>query len=701
MEFVKIVALRGPNIWARFPVLEAWVELGDLKDSPSNSIPGFNDRLMSWLPGMIEHRCSIGERGGFFQRLRTGTYPAHILEHITLELQSLAGVEFGFGRARETLKEGLFRVAVEYEDEALARAALEVGRKLFLAAVHDRPFNVSGAVRELRLLLDDVGLGPSTKSLFVAAAKRGIPVRRLNNGCLLQLGHCALQRRVWTAETDRTSAVAESVSRDKQLTRKLLAEVGIPVPQGRIVADPADAWQAALEIGPPVVVKPQHGNQGDGVVIGLSHREHIEAAYHAAFPFGNSVMIEQEAHGSEHRLLVVNHKLVAATRGKPALVTGDGKQTVWQLIESQINSDPRRGEDLTFPLARVERTPVVQLLLKHQGHTLDSVPASGEKLMIQRNGNLAEDVTDIVHPQVAAHAELAARVVGLDVAGIDVIAEDISRPLEEQSGMIIEVNAGPGLQMHLWPEKGQPRPVGEVIIATLFAEGETGRIPIIAVTGHAHTAEVAALVTNVLSSKARTVASTSAEGTFVGRVLTRRGDCRGADAARGVLLDPRADIAVLEVSLRSIAEEGLGFDRCLVAVATEVGEGVKLDLEEGETPAKRALVHRGLTDMVLPEGALVMKAGEPLGALIAAKSPGRLVLFATAEDDPALQEHLRAGGQAVFARSDSLVLADAQQQTILTILPSERGVETLLAAVAAAWSAGLSPEEITASLGSK
>ncbi len=542
MEFRKILTLRGPNVWARFPVLEAWVDLGDLKDSASNEMPGFNDRVMGWLPTMIEHRCSIGERGGFFERLRRGTYLAHILEHVTLELQGRAGTDRGFGRARETTVEGLFRVAVAYEDEAVGRACLEAGRELCLAAVYDRHYDVAEVIHKLRKVADEVRWGPSTRTVAEAALARGIPVHRLTDGSLVQLGHGARQHRIHRSATDRTGAVAESISDDKEVTKAYLRSAGVPVPRGRMATSPSDAWQAAQEIGGSVVVKPNISNYGTGVVVGISKREHIEAAYDYANR-GSGVIVEQLAPGAEHRLLVVGGKFVAATQGNPAGVEGDGRQTVAQLIESQLNSDPRRGKDSSCPLAPVELYPTVLLVLEQQGYTIDSVPATGAKVMVQRNGNLAVDVTDAVHPQVARQAELAARVIGLDVAGIDVIAEDISRPLEEQAGVIIEVNAGPGLQMHIDPELGKPRPVGEAIVATLFDDKDQGRIPLVSVTGSSGTAAVARLAAHLVSQSGLTVGLACADGIFVGATRTQLDDGRGASSARNVLLNPLVEAA--------------------------------------------------------------------------------------------------------------------------------------------------------------
>lgn len=692
MEFRKMAALRGPNVWAKSPVLEAWVDLGDLKDSPSNSMSGFNDRLMAWLPGMIEHECSIGERGGFFERLRRGTYLAHILEHVTLELQNLAGSRTGYGRARETTTEGVFRVAFKYEEEAIARAALELGRRLCLAAVHDTPFDAADEVRQLRLLADDSRMGPTTMAMADAARARGIPVRRLNDASLVLLGHGAKQHRIHRSATDRTGAVAEAISDDKNLTKEYLRSAGVPVAKGRLVTSAADAWLAAQEIGTPVVVKPKDCNYGNGVVIGISKREQIEGAYENAVPQGTGVMVEQLAHGAEHRLLVVGGTFVAATRGNPACVVGDGQHPIHELVEIQLNSDPRRGAGTEFPLAKVEFDPTVLLTLENEGFTPQSVPAHGLQVTIQRNGNLSIDETDQVHPSVRAHAEMAARVLTLDVAGIDIIARDVSHPLEEQGGVIIEVNAGPGLQMHTAPETGTPRPVADAIVTTLFPEGNSGRIPLVAIVGADGTTEIARLVARGLAHAGLNVGQGIAEGTFVGPTRIEAGDGRTADAARRVLLNPTVEAAVFETSLEAICDEGLGFDRCQVAVVVGVGNGIRLDVAEWDTPDKQTLVHRTVSDVVLPGGFLVMQAGEPLGTLIAEKCHGRLVLFALSETERGLQEHLSGGGWGVYGRGAQIVLHQGEVANAITA----HGPLSLarLAAIAAAWAVGLDCKQI-------
>ncbi len=631
MDIRKVLVLRGPNYWANFPVLEAWVDLGPLKDSPSDELPGFNDRLMAWLPTMIEHRCSIGERGGFFERLRRGTYQAHILEHVALELQSLAGDEVGFGRTRETAEEGVYKVALEYLEEAVGKAALEAARDLCLAAVYDKPFDVAESIRQLRALAQQSRLGPSTKSIVEAALARGIPARRLNTGSLVQLGYGARSRRILAAETDRTGAIAESIAQDKELTRTLLRAVGVPVPEGRAVESAADAWAAAEEIGLPVVVKPQFGNQGRGVATNLSAKEQVLAAYDAARQEESTIVVEQFAPGGDYRLLVVGDKVVAAARREPAQVIGDASHTVEELVRL-ANEDPRRGEDHATALSKIFLDAVALQVLADQGLTPTSIPANDVRVLIRRNANLstggtATDVTDLVHPDVAARAIDAARIVGLDIAGVDVVAIDISSPLESQRGVIVEVNAAPGLRMHLEPSVGKSRPVGEAVVGTLFAPGENGRIPIVAVTGVNGKTTTTRFISHILQGTGRRVGMTCTEGIFIDGRRIQTGDCSGPQSAQNILLNPAVDAAVLETARGGILRAGLGFDRCDVAVVTNIGEGDHLGLADINTLDKLARVKRTIVEALAPSGAAVLNARRSAGCRDGGKISGSGRLF--------------------------------------------------------------------------
>lgn len=703
VEIRKILVLRGPNVWSRHPVLEAWVDLQDLKDSPSTSIPGFNDRLMRWLPTMIEHRCSYGERGGFFQRLRDGTYPAHILEHVSIELQTLAGTPVGFGKARETSEEGVYKVVMRYRDEQVARACLLAGRELLLSAIYDRPYDVEGEVKKLRALVDRVCLGPSTLAIVSAAESRGIPARRLNSGSLVQLGHGVKQRRIWTAETDRTSAIAESIAQDKELTKSLLRAVGVPVPEGRGVDTPDDAWEAAREIGGPVVVKPRDANHARGVSTNLTRRDEIEKAFQAASREGSGVIVERFASGEEHRLLVVGDRLVAAVRGEAVTVTADGRSTLKELIDSQLNSDPRRGEDESFPLSLIEYDSVTLLQLERQGFTPESIPPAGHVVLVQRNDNLSIDVTDDVHPTVAAHAVLAAKTVGLDIAGLDIVANDISRPLEEQGAVVVEVNAGPGLVMHLKPSVGQPRPVGEAIVGLLFPPGHTGRIPVVSVTGTNGKSTVTRLINHLLTAQGMTVGETSTDGIRVGGRLIEGGDCSGPRSARKVLLNPLVEAGVFEAGRGGILREGLGFDRCDVAVVTNLGRCDHLGQAYIDTPEQMFTVKRCGVDVVLPTGMAVLNAEDPQVASMAELSAGGVTFFSLDPEHEVLVSHMKTGGRCVFVQGDEIVVASGGVETPLASLvavPLTGGGKipfqsaNVLAAIGAVWHLGLSFEQI-------
>ncbi len=700
MQFLKVLALRGPNMWANFPVLEAWVDLGVLKDSASTSIPGFNDRLMTWLPTMIEHQCSEGVRGGFFQRLREGTYPAHILEHVTLELQEMIGMPVKYGRAREMKEDSsVYKVVVQYRVEEVGRACLYTARELVLAAMEDRPFDVAGEVNKLRNLAHEVQLGPSTASIVAAAKARNIPSRRLNSGSLVQLGFGSKQRRILTAETDRTGAIAESIAQDKDLTRSLLRAVGVPVPDGRPVRDAQDAWEAAREINAPVVVKPRFGNQGRGVATNLVTREQVETAFANAREEGDEVVVERYAPGADYRVLVVGGRVVAASRREPAQVIGDGQSTIAQLIED-VNKDPRRADHHATALSKIVLEPISLGVLAEQGYEPSSIPAAGTRVLIRRNANLstggtAADVTDEVHPDVAARAVDAARVIGLDIAGIDIVALDIRRPMEEQGGVVVEVNAGPGLRMHLEPSSGQPRPVGEAIIDMMFPEGENGRIPIVAVTGVNGKTTTTRLVAHILRGTGKTVGMTNSDGVYVGNRRIEAGDCSGPQSARSILINPKVEAAVLEAARGGILREGLGFDRCDVAIVTNIGEGDHLGLSGIETLEKLALVKRTIVDVVLPTGTAVLKADDPWVAQMAPKCPGSVIYFCRDGEHEVIRSARAQGGRVVFVRDDHVVLAEGDQETIfisLSRIPlTYHGrvgfqVENVLAAIAGTWS---------------
>ncbi|MBI4995593.1 MAG: cyanophycin synthetase [Rhodocyclales bacterium] len=706
LDIVRITPLRGPNIWTYRPALEAWVDIGDLEDYPSNTLPGFVDRLVAWLPSIVEHKCSIGERGGFIQRLREGTWAAHILEHVTLELQNLAGQRTGFGKARSTSVRGLYKVVVRSRQEEVTRCCLENARQLILAAIEDRQFDVDAAVAEARKLADRLCLGPSTACIVDAAAERGIPAIRLTEGNLVQLGYGARSRRIWTAESDRTSAIAESIASNKDLTKRLLASCGVPIPEGREVDSPEDAWDAAEDIGLPVVVKPTDANHGRGVFTDLNTREEVEKAYAGAVDEGSGVMVERFVRGNSHRLLVVGNKVVAAIRGKVQAVVGDGHASIAELVESQINSDPRCGVEEEFPLEPLvlAEEPIALLELERQGYTIDSVPPRGQEVLIKRQGDLAYDETDDVHPAVAAAAALAARIVGLDIAGLDIVAEDVARPLEETRGAIVEVNAGPSLLMHLKPAEGKPRPVGEAIASHLFPKGENGRIPIVGITGSKGKTTVARLLADLVQLTGLPTGLACSEGSFLGTRCLDKADGANWAAGHRMLINRAVEVAILETGARSIVAEGLAYDRCQVAVVTNIDPADQVADRYVETPEQLVNVLRTLVDVVLAEGVAVLNADDPLVAPLAPLCDGEVIFFSLAHDNPVVAQHRAQGRRAVVYRDGTLLLASGEQETMVSapaaidVAQQPGQAASFAAAAAAAWALAIAPDLIRAGI---
>jgi cyanophycin synthetase len=723
IDILRVTHLRGPNIWTYRPVIEAWLDIGELEEFPSNALPGLYERLTTWLPGLIEHRCGVGERGGFLERLRDGTWAGHILEHIVLELQNLAGMKTGFGKTRSTADRGIYKMAFRTRDEVVGRAALHAGRALIMAAINDTPFDLKATVDELTDLVDRWCLGPSTAHIVDAATERRIPSIRLTEGNLVQLGHGACQRRIWTAETDRTSAIGESIASDKDLTKTLLASCGVPVPEGTLVRNAADAWDEAQDIGLPVAIKPVDGNHGRGVSLNLMSEADVHAAYAIAAEEGDSsaVLVERFIPGNEHRLLVVGQKVVAAARGESLWVTGDGNATVTQLCDSQINIDPRRGNSEEFPLSRVEpaASDEVKLDLQRQGLTPDSVPQAGQRVLIQLNGNVADDVTDQVHPDVAYLAALAARVVGLDIAGIDLVCEDISHPLEEQRGAIIEVNASPGLLAHIKPAQGAPRAVGKAIVEHLFDDGaadtgsdqNNGRIPLIGVTGTRDAALVARLVGTVLHLSGKHAGVANRDGLFLDRRQVDARDSTRFDAGQRLLINRTVEAAVFESNARTILSEGLPYDRCLVGIVTDMGE--LADVEDLYVRDQDALfnVVRSQVDVVLAKGAAVLNAADAEVVKLAELSDGAVVFYALDEANAVLAQHRTEGGRVVFVRDGHIVLADGAdadagagggESSLLSMSKVKPATadqpEAVLAAAAAAWALDVPHDLICAGL---
>ena len=706
IKLLRVTHLRGPNIWTYRPVIEAWVDIGTLEDQPSNTIPGLFERLSTLLPGLQAHRCGVGEPGGFLQRLREGTWAAHILEHVVIELQNLAGMQSGFGKARETSVRGVYKMAFRTRQEQVGRAALAAASDLLMSAIDNRPYDLDATVARLRDMVDSLCLGPSTAHIVDAATDRGIPHIRLTDGNLVQLGHGSRQRRIWTAETDHTSAIAEEIASDKDLTKSLLSSCGVPVPQGQRVQTLEEAWEVAQDVGLPVAIKPEDGNHGRGVSLDLDQRCDVEAAFTLAKSQGSGgVIIEQFIPGNEHRLLIVGKRVIAAARGETASVTGDGHSTILELVNTQLNSDPRRGinEDAPLGLIKPDTSAEIQLDLERQGFTAASIPAKDHIVLIQRNGNVANDVTDIMHPSVAAMAALAARVVGLDIAGVDMVLQDISQPMSAQRGAVVEVNASPGLLAHLKPAAGQPRPIGKAIIEHLFDANKNGRIPVVGVTGTQDTTRIARLVAWLLFISGKQVGLSCQDGFFLNNRQVDTKDGVDWERSQRVLINRSVGAGVFENSSRMILTEGLAYDKCSVGVVTDVSDYESLSEFYIDSSDKLYNVVRTQVDVILPTGTAVLNAADPQVVEMAPLCDGQVIFYGLNAQIPALASHRASGERVVFLNKQQIVMSQGMNEvgTVLlsTLKPSKVDrPEMVMAAVAAAWALDLSPELIGAGL---
>lgn len=696
MEVSRIRALRGPNLWSRHTSIEAIVTCAD-GERVIGAVPDFEPRLRERFPEI-----------GFLQPTShdEAISMAHALEFAALGLQAQAGCPITFSRTTETLEPGVYQVVVEYSEEAVGRLAFDLAEELCKAAVDNAPFDLDAALRRLRELDEDQRLGPSTGSIVQAAAARAIPFRRLTSGSLVQLGWGSRQRRIQAAETDRSSAIAESIAQDKELTKNLLRSAGVPVPAGRPVTDAEDAWKAAGEIGGAVVVKPRDGRQGKGVAVNLQTREQVLAGYAAAAEISSQVMVERYMTGNDFRMLVVGDRLVAAARRDPPQVIGDGAQTVRQLVDI-VNSDPRRSEGHATSLTKIRFDDIALARLAEQGYTADSVPPKGARVILRNNANLstggtATDVTDDVHPDLAAAAVAAAQMVGLDVCGIDVVCDTVLKPLQEQGGGIVEVNAAPGLRMHLSPSYGKGRAVGKAIVDMMFAPGADARIPIVAVAGTNGKTTTVRLTAHLLGAAGNRVGMTNSDGVYVERRRIDTGDCSGPKSARNILLHPDVDAAVFETARGGILREGLAFDRCNVAVVTNIGMGDHLGLSYISSVEDLAVVKRVIVENVAPNGVAVLNAADPIVVRMADSCPGSVTFFARDRHLPVMATHRAQGKRVVFVDGNAIVASEAAQERRFPLadIPLTRNgsigfqVENAMAAIAAAWGLGLDWEVV-------
>lgn len=692
MKVIQIRALRGPNLWSKHTSIEATVVFNE-NEWFIDRLPGFETRLRERFP-----EIALLQPADQHEAVTV----AHVLEIAVLGLQAQAGCPVTFSRTVRMPEADTFRIIVEYSEEAVGCLAFELSLKLCHAAMEDTPFDLTDALQRLRALYEDIRLGPSTGAIVRAAVARGIPYRRLTDGSLVQFGWGSRQRRIQASESDLTSAVAESIVQDKDLTKVLLRAAGIPVPMGRPVTDAEDAWVAACEIGVPVVVKPQDGNQGRGVTANLTDYEQIKVAYLKAAAVSDNVLVERYVSGHDYRMLVVGNKLVAAARRDPPQVVGDGVHSIYQLVE-QINRDPLRSEGHANLLSKIHLDEISLAYLASQRLTAESIPAKGKRVVLRHNANLstggtATDVTDDIHPEIAATMVAAAQMTGLDICGMDVICDSILRPLEEQGGAVIEVNAAPGLRMHLQPSYGKGRPVGEAIIDNMFAQGDNARIPVVAVTGTNGKTTTVRLIASIFESNQLCVGMTCTDGVFVNGECVDTGDCSGPKSARNVLFHPDVDTAVLETARGGMLREGLGFDHCQVAVVTNIGRGDHLGLANINTTDELAAVKRLIVENVTPgSGVAVLNADDPLVVRMAEHCPGSVIFFSRNNHNPVILAQRAQRKRAIYLEDRYIVMsaAEIEQRIPLGEIPlTQNGlvtfqIENAMAAIAVGWALGL------------
>jgi len=650
MRIREINAMRGPNYWSirRHKLIVMVLDLEEYEEFPSNKIEGFPDRLKMMFPSMFSHGCSTGEPGGFFQRVEEGTWMGHVIEHIALEIQTLAGMDTGFGRTRTYGEKGVYNVVFSYIEENVGRYAAKVAVAICQALINGEPYSLEDDIQRMRELREAERLGPSTGSIIEEAESRGIPWIRLNKYSLCQLGYGANQKRIQATVTSETSSIGVELACDKEDTKYLLEQAEVMVPRGDIISRESSLEEACRYVGFPLVVKPIDGNHGRGITVNIQNFEDALVAFQAAKKVSAKVIIEKYIVGEDYRLLVINNILVAAAKRTPAHVIGDGSSTIKELVE-EVNRDPRRGYGHENVLTQITINDLTNTLLAAKGYTQDSIPAKDERIILKDTANLstggtAEDVTDIVHPSNVSMAERISKIIDLDICGIDIMTTDISQPLEDTNGAVLEVNAGPGFRMHLAPTSGLPRNVAAPVVDKLFPiYGDTGRIPIIAVTGTNGKTTTTRLIAHIAKLRGHRVGYTTSDGVYIQNRLLMKGDCTGPASAEFVLKDPTVNFAVLECARGGLLRAGLGFKRCDVGIVTNVASD-HLGLKGIHTLDQLAKLKGVIPETVLPDGYAILNADDDLVYEMRRALNCNVALFSMDENNPRIKALQKLGG---------------------------------------------------------
>ncbi len=715
MKIREINAMRGPNYWSvrRHKLIVMVLDLEEMEELPSNKIDGFNDRLKNMFPTMYEHRCSVGEPGGFFQRVEEGPWMGHIIEHIALEIQTLAGMDVGFGRTRGFGEHGVYSVVFAYMEESVGRYAAEASVRICEALIKGEDYDMSDDIQKMRELREDDRLGPSTGSIVEEAEARGIPWIRLNKYSLCQLGYGANQKRIQATVTSETSSIGVELACDKEDTKYLLEQAEVEVPRGDIIRRERSLEEACRYVGYPLVIKPIDGNHGRGITVDIQNYEDALKAFNNAKESSRSgaIIVEKFITGEDYRLLVINNKLVAGAKRTPAHVIGNGKSTVQELID-EVNKDPRRGYGHENVLTQITVNELTKNIIKDAGYTLESVILEGERLILKDTANLstggtAEDVTDIIHPANVSMAERISKIIDLDICGIDIMTTDISKPLSETGGAVLEVNAGPGFRMHLAPTSGLPRNVAAPVIDKLFPKkGDTGRIPIIAITGTNGKTTTSRLMAHIAKMNGYRVGYTTSDGVYIQNRLLMTGDCTGPASAEFVLKDPTVNFAVLECARGGLLRAGLGFKKCDVAIVTNVAAD-HLGLKGIHTIEQLAKVKGVIPETVLPGGYAILNADDDLVYDMRRSVECNVALFSMDENNPRIKALQRLNGiTAVYENGYVTICRGVWKMRLMKAenIPLTYGgkakfmIQNVLGAILAAHVQGISIEDIKAAL---
>jgi cyanophycin synthetase len=653
MKIVEIKTLRGPNYWSNFrkKLIVMKLDLEELEEQPTNKISGFSERIEKMFPSMFSHRCSKDYQGGFFERVKEGTWMGHVIEHIALEIQTLAGMDCGYGRTRSTAKPGVYNVVFSYMEERVGLYAAKASVKIAEALISGTEYDLDADIKNMREIRESERFGPSTGSIVDEAVARDIPFIRLNDESLVQLGYGKNQVRFRATMTDKTSSIAVDLASNKEETKRLLSDAAIPVAKGLCIVSEDEVKEAIEYIGFPLVFKPLDGNHGKGASINVKTEEEALAAFEHAKKYSRRIIVEKFITGYDFRVLVINNKFIAAALREPAHVIGDGVSTIEQLIEVE-NKDPRRGYGHENVLTEISIDRETREQLAKKNLTLETVLPKGEKCYLKGTANLSTggtstDVTDIVHPHNIFICERISRIIGLDICGIDIMAQNLSEPLEQSGGVILEVNAAPGFRMHLAPANGLPRNVAAPVIDMLYPPGKTCRIPIIAITGTNGKTTTTRLISHIVKNNGYRVGYTTSDGIYVQNSMLTKGDTTGPVSAEFILKDPTVEFAVLETARGGILRAGLGFGRCDVAVITNIQED-HMGLSDIHTLEEMAKVKGVVARAVKPEGYTVLNADNPHCVSIASTVSCKVAYFSLDENNPVIIEHCRKGGIAAI-----------------------------------------------------